>query len=80
MLSAGHRGPMLLGAHVSTAGGIDTAVERGTELGCDAIQIFPQSWLHCVAPELGAALDRRVDAAGRGDVRAQQHRATIDHG
>jgi len=34
---------MLLGAHVSTAGGIHTAVERGAALGCDAIQIFPQS-------------------------------------
>src|SRR5436190_7924983 len=36
-------GLMLIGAHVSTAGGLDKAVERGTELGCDAIQIFHQS-------------------------------------
>jgi deoxyribonuclease IV len=34
---------VLIGAHVSTAGGLATAVERGTELGCDAIQIFNQS-------------------------------------
>jgi deoxyribonuclease IV len=34
---------MLIGAHVSTAGGLVKAVERGTELGCDAIQIFNQS-------------------------------------
>ncbi|MCD6016228.1 MAG: apurinic endonuclease Apn1 [Solirubrobacterales bacterium] len=34
---------MLIGAHVSTAGGLTKAVERGTELGCDAIQIFNQS-------------------------------------
>ncbi len=34
---------MLIGAHVSTAGGLDTAVERGVELECDAIQIFHQS-------------------------------------
>jgi deoxyribonuclease-4 len=34
---------MLIGAHVSTAGGISTAVERGVERGCDAIQIFNQS-------------------------------------
>jgi deoxyribonuclease-4 len=34
---------MLIGAHVSTAGGLDKAVERGTELGCESIQIFNQS-------------------------------------
>lgn len=39
---------MLIGAHVSTAGGLDTAIERGTEMGCRAIQIVNQSprvWL-----------------------------------
>ena len=34
---------MLIGAHVSTAGGLHNAVERGTERGCEAIQIFHQS-------------------------------------
>jgi deoxyribonuclease-4 len=34
---------MLIGAHVSTAGGLDKAVERGTERGCESIQIFNQS-------------------------------------
>ncbi|MGZ5313066.1 MAG: deoxyribonuclease IV [Solirubrobacterales bacterium] len=34
---------MLIGAHVSTAGGLRNAVERGTALGCDSIQIFNQS-------------------------------------
>ncbi len=34
---------MLIGAHVSTAGGLHNAVERGVERGCDAIQIFHQS-------------------------------------
>jgi deoxyribonuclease-4 len=34
---------MLIGAHVSTAGGLPKAVARGTELGCEAIQIFHQS-------------------------------------
>ena len=34
---------MLIGAHVSTAGGLANAVARGTELGCEAIQIFNQS-------------------------------------
>ena len=34
---------MLIGAHVSNAGGLDKAVERGRERGCEAIQIFNQS-------------------------------------
>ena len=34
---------MLIGAHVSTAGGLDKAIERGTERGCESIQIFHQS-------------------------------------
>jgi deoxyribonuclease-4 len=34
---------MLIGAHVSPAGGLWKAVERGTALGAEAIQIFNQS-------------------------------------
>jgi deoxyribonuclease-4 len=34
---------MLIGAHVSQAGGLNNAVDRGVERGCDAIQIFNQS-------------------------------------
>lgn len=34
---------MLIGAHVSTSGGLGKAIERGTELGCESIQIFNQS-------------------------------------
>jgi deoxyribonuclease IV len=34
---------MLVGAHVSPAGGLPKAVERGVEKGCRAIQIFNQS-------------------------------------
>ena len=34
---------MLIGAHVSPAGGPAKAIERGTERGCRAIQIFNQS-------------------------------------
>jgi deoxyribonuclease IV len=34
---------MWIGAHVSTAGGLSTAIERGTERGCESIQIFHQS-------------------------------------
>lgn len=34
---------MLIGAHVSTSGGLATAIERGSERGCESIQIFNQS-------------------------------------
>lgn len=34
---------MLIGAHVSTAGGLTKAVSRGEEIGCSSIQIFNQS-------------------------------------
>ncbi len=34
---------MLIGAHVSTAGGLAKAVSRGAALGCSSIQIFNQS-------------------------------------
>jgi deoxyribonuclease-4 len=34
---------MLVGAHVSTSGGLAKAIERGSELGCESIQIFNQS-------------------------------------
>lgn len=36
-----------LGAHVSTAGGVARAFERGAEIGCEALQIFvksPNQW------------------------------------
>src|SRR5205085_4407652 len=38
-----HEASMLIGAHVSPAGGLPKAVERGVERGCRAIQIFNQS-------------------------------------
>jgi deoxyribonuclease IV len=34
---------MLIGAHVSTAGGLANAIERGKQRGCESIQIFHQS-------------------------------------
>jgi len=34
---------MLIGAHVSTSGGLATAIERGSERGCESIQVFNQS-------------------------------------
>ena len=34
---------MLLGAHMSIAGGLDKAIERGESIGCTAIQIFTKN-------------------------------------
>ncbi|MGZ4269291.1 MAG: deoxyribonuclease IV [Solirubrobacteraceae bacterium] len=62
---------MLIGAHVSPAGGPAKAVERGVERRCDAIQIFnqnPRAWRPTVysdaqVAEFRAAMDAsRVDA------------------
>lgn len=38
-----HKHRLLLGAHVSTAGGFEKAIERGEALGCTTIQIFTKS-------------------------------------
>ena len=63
---------MKIGAHVSTAGGISKAVDRGLELGCEAIQIFgssPQSWaFKPVADEEVAAFRQRMAESGMGPV------------
>src|SRR3954452_22546171 len=45
---------MLVGAHVSPAGGVPNALERGEEKGCEAIQIFnqnPRAWKPREYPE-----------------------------
>ena len=34
---------MLIGAHVSSAGGIDKAIDRAVELEADSVQVFTQS-------------------------------------
>ena len=34
---------MLIGAHVSSAGGIDKAVDRAVDIGADSLQVFTQS-------------------------------------
>jgi deoxyribonuclease-4 len=34
---------MLFGAHVSSAGGLSTAIDRAEELGCESVQVFTQS-------------------------------------
>ena len=63
---------MKLGAHVSTAGGIEKAVDRGVEIGCETIQIFgssPQSWFFKpVREENIEAFKKRVQEVGMGPV------------
>jgi deoxyribonuclease-4 len=62
---------MLIGAHVSPAGGPAKAVERGVERGCRAIQIFnqnPRAWKPTVySDEQVAAFREAMDAS---DVKA----------
>jgi deoxyribonuclease-4 len=62
---------MLIGAHVSPAGGPARAIERGVEKGCDAIQIFnqnPRAWKPTVYSDAQVA-DFRA-AMGRSRVGA----------
>ena len=57
---------MLIGAHVSPAGGLPTAIERGAERGCRAIQIFNQSprmWKPTIYREEDVAAFREAMAA-----------------
>jgi deoxyribonuclease-4 len=56
----------LLGAHVSTQGGVQTAPERGSAIGATAIQIFtktPNQWRE---PKLDAATCEAYRAAVAG--------------
>ncbi len=62
---------MLIGAHVSAAGGLTKALERGEERGCQAIQIFNQSprvWKPIVHPE--GELEAFVESMARSTVDA----------
>jgi deoxyribonuclease IV len=59
---------VLIGAHVSTAGGLVKAVERGIERDCDAIQIFnqsPRAWRPTAYGDDDFAAFREAFAASR---------------
>jgi deoxyribonuclease IV len=61
----------LLGAHVSTAGGVSSAFGRAQELGCDAIQIFVKNanaWKAKPLParEIAAFREARAATPGHG--------------
>ena len=62
----------LSGAHVSSAGGIWQAIDRGEEMGCDAVQVFTQSprmWRPTNhTPEAVARFRERREEAGIGSV------------
>jgi deoxyribonuclease IV len=61
---------MLIGAHVSPAGGPAKAIERGIEKGCDAIQIFnqnPRAWKPTVYSDEQVAAFREAMDSGRVD-------------
>jgi len=61
---------MLIGAHVSPAGGPAHAVARGVERGCDAIQIFnqnPRAWKPTVYTDEQVADFRDAMASSRVD-------------
>jgi deoxyribonuclease-4 len=47
--------PVRIGAHVSIAGGLERALERGAEVGCDVIQIFSRSNQQWAARRIGEA-------------------------
>jgi len=57
---------MYFGAHVGSSGGVWKAIEAGTEIGCEAIQIFagsPRTWASTVYKEADAARFRAARAA-----------------
>ena len=61
---------MLIGAHVSPAGGPAKAIERGIEKGCDAIQIFnqnPRAWKPTIYSDEQVAAFREAMDASRVD-------------
>jgi deoxyribonuclease-4 len=58
---------MRIGAHVSTAGGLEKGIERAQAIGAETVQIFgapPQSWRRRVcSPQEGEAFRARAAAA-----------------
>jgi deoxyribonuclease-4 len=59
-----------IGAHVSIAGGLERALERGAEVGCDVVQIFSRSNQQWAA--------RPIDAAALAAWRAARTRTGVE--
>jgi deoxyribonuclease IV len=65
----------LLGAHVSTSGGVDKAPGNGKSLGCEAIQVFTRNQMQWRARALSA-----VEAVGFGEgIKECGIQATVSH-
>src|SRR5258705_157939 len=58
--------PDLLGAHMSIAGGLARAVERGLEVGCSVVQIFLKNQRQWTAGPYAHTAVRQFSAAGIG--------------
>ncbi len=61
---------MKLGAHVSTAGGLSKAIDRGQEMGAETLQIFvssPRGWaFKPISEDVAADFRQKAAAAGAG--------------
>ena len=61
---------MKVGAHVSSAGGLDKAIDRGQEMGAETIQIFvssPQGWaFKPIAPAVIEKFNEKTAQSGIG--------------
>jgi deoxyribonuclease-4 len=66
---------MLLGAHVSTSGGVDKAPGNGKSLGCEAIQVFTRNQMQWRARPLS---EPEISAFRRG-LKECGIRATVSH-
>jgi deoxyribonuclease IV len=67
---------VLLGAHVSTAGGLATAAEQGRAIGADVVQIFTRSQVQWRA----RAVEPDEAEAFRGALSASGVRMAVTHG
>jgi deoxyribonuclease IV len=56
--------PLLLGTHVSVAGGVHTAFERATQIGCTTMQIFVKNASQWKAKPLGESDIQSYKTAG----------------
>ncbi|MFO8051329.1 MAG: deoxyribonuclease IV [Thermoplasmatota archaeon] len=63
---------MILGAHVSTAGGIQNSVDNAEEIGCTSFQVFTKNQRQWIAPPLReedvSAFRERLGSSGLGPV------------
>ena len=65
----------LLGAHVSTAGGVDKSIARAVEIGCTAVQIFTRNPSQWSSPPISDETAR----AFRESLAASPIRAVVSH-